>query len=161
MQLTIRSIESADAANVINLIHEFAAFERLSAHCEVTEERLLDAMFGEHAVVEGLIGLDGETPVGYAIFYPNFTTFRGQRGLFLEDIYIREKYRGGGLGRAMLREIARIGSSRGFERIDFLVLDWNTPATKFYKSLGAVRDEDERHFKFTDEAFTKLSDPPV
>ena len=107
-------------------------------------------------LAEGLIAFDGEQAIGYAIFYPNFATFRGQRGLYLEDIYIRDTYRGKGVGEAMLREIARFAAERGYERLDLLVLDWNTPAVNFYKKLGAVRDDDERHFKFTDDAFKKL-----
>ena len=113
-------------------------------------------MFGDGAVVDGLIAFDGETPVAYALFYPNFSSFRGQRGLYLEDIYIKSEYRRSGLGEKMLKEIAYTAASRGFERIDFMVLDWNTPAAKFYERLGAIRDNDERHFKFTDDAFARL-----
>lgn len=156
MDLTIRNVGPQDVPAVIELIREFAAFEDLTDFCEVTEERLGAAIFGEEAVAEGLIARDSGTPIGYAIYYPNFASFRGQRGLYLEDIYINEKYRGQGVGEAMIREVARIGASRGFERLDFLVLDWNTPALKFYERLGAVRDDDERHFKFTDRAFRTL-----
>lgn len=156
--MIIRKIKPEDLASVVALLHEFAAFEDLSQYCEVTEERLQAAMFGDGAAVEGLIALDGERAVGYALFFPNFSSFRGQRGLYLEDLYINAEYRGSGLGKSMLREIARIAASKGCERIDFLVLDWNTTAIKFYESLGAIRDNDERHFKFTDEAFVKLAD---
>ena len=157
MQQTIRKIHPADLASVVSLMREFAAFENLLDYCTVTEERLYTAMFGENAVVEGLIALTGQTPVGYALFYPNFSSFRAQRGLYLEDIYINSEYRGFGLGATIIREIARTAASRGLERIDFMVLDWNTPAVKFYKKLGAIRDDDERHFKFTDDAFIKLA----
>ena len=153
MQLSIRTVTPDDLPAVVELIREFAAFENLSDWCAVTEERLRAAMFGETAVAEGLVASDGEGPIGYAIFYPNFASFRGQQGLYLEDIYVNNAYRGRGVGEAMIRELARIAAARGYERIDFLVLDWNTPAVNFYKKLGAVRDEDERHFKFTDEAF--------
>jgi ribosomal protein S18 acetylase RimI-like enzyme len=156
MDMTIRAIVPGDVPDVIALVREFAAFENLSDFCEVTEESLSAAMFGDSAVTQGLIALDGEQAIGYAIFYPNFASFRGQRGFYLEDIYINNAYRGKGVGEAMIREIARLASARGFERIDFLVLDWNTPAVMFYQKLGALRDEDERHFKFTDSAFKKL-----
>ena len=138
-------------------MREFAKFENLSEYCTVTEERLYAAMFGENAVVEGLIALAGQTLVGYAIYYPNFSSFRAQRGMYLEDIYINNKYRGMGLGETIIKEIARTAASRGFERIDFMVLDWNTPAVNFYKKLGAVRDDQERHFKFNDDAFVELA----
>ncbi|MEO6654657.1 MAG: GNAT family N-acetyltransferase [Pyrinomonadaceae bacterium] len=157
MQPKIRSLQPADLASVVSLMREFASFENLSDFCTVTVERLDAAMFGDDAVVEGLIAFDDQIPVAYALFYPNFSSFRGQRGLYLEDIYINDKYRGIGLGENMVKEIARMAASRGFERIDFLVLDWNTPAVKFYNKLGAIRDGEERHFKFTDEAFIKLA----
>ena len=157
MGLTIRNITPADVPAVVELVREFAAFENLTDFCEVTGETLHAAMFGEDTAAEGLIAFDGDAPIGYAIFYPNFASFRGQRGLYLEDIYVNDKYRGKGVGEAMIREIARIAASRGFERIDFLVLDWNTPALKFYEKLGAVRDDEERHFKFTDDAFRSLT----
>ena len=161
MQPTIRTIQLGDLADIISLICEFAAFENISEYCTVTKERLDTALFGDNAIVEGLIAFDGQKPIGYALFYPNFSSFRGQPGLYLEDIYINNKYRGIGLGESMIKEIARTAASRGFERIDFMVLDWNTPAVKFYKKLGAVRDDEERHFKFTDDAFMKLSEPPA
>jgi ribosomal protein S18 acetylase RimI-like enzyme len=157
MDLVIRAIAPADVPSIIRLLREFAAFEGLSAFCEVTEDNLSAAMFGDDAVVEGLIAFDGEAAIGYAIFYPNFASFRGQRGLYLEDIYVNDKYRGMGVGDAMIREIARTAAARGLERLDFLVLDRNTAAVKFYEKLGAVRDADERHFKFTDDAFRRLS----
>jgi len=157
MKLTFRAIAPDDVPDVVGLIREFAAFEDLLDFCEVTHERLHAAMFDRNAVAEGLIARDNGLPIGYAIFYPNFATFRGQAGFYLEDIYVNDKYRGKGVGEAMIREVARIGASRGLERLDFLVLDWNTPALKFYEKLGAVRDEDERHFKFTDDAFRALA----
>jgi ribosomal protein S18 acetylase RimI-like enzyme len=161
MDLIIRAIAPADVLSVVGLLREFAAFEELSDFCEVTDQSLNAAMFGKDAVAEGLIALDGDAAIGYAIFYPNFASFRGQRGLYLEDIYVNDQYRGKGVGEAMIREIARIAAARGFERMDFLVLDWNTPALKFYEKLGAIRDDKERHFKFTDDAFRLLSEPPA
>ena len=138
MKLTIRKIKPEDLPSVISLLREFAAFEHLSEYCTATEERFYDAMFGDKAVVEGLIAFDENTPVGYALFYPNFSSFRGQQGMHLEDIYINAEYRRSGIGETMLKEIARITAARGFERIDFFVLDWNTPAVNFYKKLGAT-----------------------
>jgi ribosomal protein S18 acetylase RimI-like enzyme len=158
MNLKINNIAPNEIDTVIDLMREFAAFEDLSKYCEITEERLQTALFGETAVVEGLCTYDGETPIGYALFYPNFASFRGQRGFHLEDIYIKAEYRGRGVGEAMLKNIAASAAARGFERIDLMVLDWNKPAIAFYEKLGAVRDDDERHFKFTDAAFTWLAD---
>lgn len=139
------------------LIREFAEFENLSDFCEVAEESLAAVLFGEEAFVEALIAVDQEQPIGYAIFFPYFASFRGQRGVYLEDIYINADQRGKGIGKAMLSAVACAAAGRGGERLDFLVLDWNVPAVKFYQKLGAVRDDDERHFKFVGDAFQKLT----
>lgn len=157
MSFTLRKTTRDDVPSVIGLLRDFAKFEKLEKFCEITEEKLVDAMFGENAFVEGLVAATGESIVAYAIFYPNFASFRGQKGFFLEDLYIDAAYRGKGIGDAMLHEIARIARSRGFGRIDFQVLRWNTPAIKFYEKSGAVSDDDERHYKFTDQAFRDLA----
>jgi GNAT superfamily N-acetyltransferase len=157
MKADIRTLGPDDVPDVVSLIREFAAFEDLSKHCEITEDRLSAALFGEHAVLDGIVAVDADQIAGYALFFPNFSSFRGQRGFYLDDIYLREEYRGTGLGSAMLKEIARLGAKRGYERIDFLVLDWNSRAADFYLRLGAIRDDQERHFKFTDDAFQHLA----
>ena len=157
MNLSIRKIGPGDLPNVVSMLHEFAAFEDLSSYCEVTEERLRTAMFGAGKVVEGLIAFDEDIPVGYALFFPNFSSFRGQRGFYLDDIYVRNEYRGKGVGLKLLKEIAQIAASRGYERIDFQVLDWNTRAIGFYQRLGADSNDEETHFKFTDEALAQLA----
>ncbi|CAN5443106.1 GNAT family N-acetyltransferase [soil metagenome] len=157
MELSIRAIEPKDLAAVVSLLREFAEFEKLSEYVEVTEESLWIAMFGESPVVEGLIVHNAEEAAGYALFYRNFSSFRGQLGLHLEDIYVKPEYRGRSIGEMMLREIASIAADRGFERIDFNVLDWNQAAIDFYFRHGAVRNDDERHFKFAGEAFRSLS----
>ena len=158
MSLAIEKAAETDIPQIVALIREFAEYENLSDFCEVTEEKLYAALFGETKVAEAVVAFEDETPIGYAIFYPSFATFRGQRGMYLEDIYITKDFRKKGIGETMLKHIARLAKSRGFERIDFQALEWNTPAVKFYERLGARRDEDERHFKFTDEAFKKLAE---
>jgi ribosomal protein S18 acetylase RimI-like enzyme len=157
MEIRIAKAAAGDIPAILAMMREFAEYEQLSQFLDVTEERLFAAMFGPEAFVEGLMALDGSAPVGYAVFYPYFASFRGQRGLYLEDIYIRDEYRRHNLGETMLREIARLARDRGFERMDFQVLETNTPAIRFYEKHGAVRDDTERHFKFTDEAFRRLA----
>ena len=157
MQYKLRAAVAEDLTAIVRLIREFAEFEDLSEYCEVTEQRLGAALFGENAVAESMVALDGEAVIGYALLFPNFSSFRGQRGFYLDDIYITAKYRGTGVGRAILKEIARLADARGYERIDLLVLDWNSKAADFYLSLGAKRDDSERHFKFTDDAFRRLA----
>ncbi len=157
-EIKIAPVQKNNVLPIIEMIREFAAFEELSEFCKVTEENLADALFGANACVEGLLAFAGEKPVGYALFYENFASFRGQRGFYLEDLYVKPEFRGHKIGEAFLKQIAQIAKSRNFARIDFLVLDWNEPAIKFYEKLGAKRDESERHFRFVGEAFENLSE---
>ncbi len=158
MNFEIKKAKSKNIPAIIELMREFAAFENLLDSLEVTEEKLEAAIFGENSFVECLIAFDDETPIAYAIFFPYFSSFRAQKSVYLEDIYITEKYRKFGIGEKMLKEIARLGKENGAVRMDFQVLDWNTPATNFYIKHGAVIDETELHCKFTDEAFLKLAE---
>lgn len=157
MDIKIRKLAEGDLTQIVSFLREFAEFEKLSEYCTVTEDRLRQAMFGRQAFVEGLIAIGDGEAVGYAIFFPFFASFRGERGLYLEDIYITDKARGKGVGEMMLKEIAGLAKKRGFERIDFQVLDWNENAIKFYEKLGAVSNEDENHFKFSGDAFERLA----
>jgi len=157
MEPVIREALESDVSAILRLLSDFAAFENLSEFLTISETDLHNAMFGPGGFVEGLVcEIDGET-AGFAIFYPRFSSFRGQTGYYLEDIYIDEAYRGRGLGERLLRAIARKGRSRGFERIDFQVLEWNFAAIEFYKALGAVVDDEDKHLKFTDDAFARLA----
>lgn len=157
MKIKINLAEDRNIPQIVEMIREFAGFENLSDYCEVTEENLFDAMFGENPCVEGLMAFETDKPIGYALFYENFASFRGQRGLYLEDLYIKPEYRGRKIGEAFLVKLAQIARQRNFTRIDFLVLDWNESAIKFYKKLGAEMNADERHFRIVGEAFEELS----
>ncbi len=157
MNIEIKNAVETNVEEIVELLHEFAAFENLSASCEITAEKLRTAMFAENAYVEALIVRNEQTAIGYAIFYPHFSSFRGQSGFYLEDIYLKTEFRGAGTGEKMLKAIAALGKSRGYSRIDFQVLEWNTPAVNFYKKLGAEIDETERHCKFTGAAFENLA----
>ena len=157
MQVTIRSITEQDLVSVVALMRDFAEFEGFLDYFEASEQSLQAAMFGPQGFVEGLIAFDRDKPVAYALFYPNFASFRGERGLYLEDLYISSEYRRHNLGEKLLREIARVARSRGLVRIDFLVLDWNMPAVKFYLKHGAEHNEGENHFKFAGDAFLRLA----
>jgi len=157
MSYTIEPIKDEHIPAILVLMAEFAEYEKLARYLLITEEKLRDVMFSRQAFVGGLIATSNGEPVGYAIYYPSFSTFRGQRGIFLEDLYVSEKCRGSGLGKLMLKRIAAHARSQGIERIDFHVLDWNTPAIDFYAKLGAERADAERHYKFTDKAFANLA----
>lgn len=157
MNFQIETAKEEHIPAIVELMREFAEYEDLLEFLEITEEKLYNAIFGENGFVECLIATSENRPIAYALFYLNFSSFRGQTGVYLEDIYIREDFRKYGIGEMMLKQIARTGRENGAERMDFQVLDWNTPAINFYKKHGAIMDESERHFKFTDEAFNKLS----
>lgn len=155
--MKIREAEERDISGIILMMREFSRFEHLEKYFEANDEQLRDVLFGPEAFVEALVAEGRGNYAGYALFYPNYASFRGQRGYYLEDLYITAEARGSGLGEAFLRQIARRGSARGFKRIDFQVLDWNDPAIRFYEKLGAYRDDTERHFKFTDDSFARLA----
>lgn len=155
--VNIRPANPTDVADILSLMRDFAVYEKLLDNFQITEEKLAFALFGDGSFVNSLIAEDDGRICAYSIFYPNFATFRGQLGMYLEDIYISPEFRGRGIGEAMLREIASIAAGRGFERIDFQVLDWNRSAIDFYEKLGALPDDTERHFKFTDRAFRSLA----
>ena len=157
MSIHIETAAEKNIPQIIAFLREFAEYEKLLDHLEVTEERLKIALFGENKIAEAIVAFDDETAIGYAIFYPYFATFRGQRGFFLEDIFISKDFRGRGVGELMLKYIATLAKSRGFERIDFQVLEWNAPAIRFYENLGAERNDEDRHFKFSGEAFENLA----
>jgi len=157
MTFIVEKAELKDVSGIIDLMRALAEYENLSDYCEITEQKLKKAMFDDGAFVEGLIARDDESMIGYALFYPYFASFRGQRGFYLEDLYVDSRYRGQGVGEKILREIAKTAKSHGFERLDFQVLDWNEPAIKFYEKLGAESNPDESHFKFSGESFEKLA----
>jgi GNAT superfamily N-acetyltransferase len=156
MDIQIRKSTPDEVPAIVRLMRDFAEYENLAEYCEITEERLYNVMFGDEAFVEGLVAFHEDEPVAYAMFYPYFASFRGQCGYYLEDIFIAEEFRRNGLGEAMVKIVAKLARQRGFERMDFQVLEWNTPAVKFYEKLGAIRDDSERHFKFIDNSFHSL-----
>ncbi|MEP6923752.1 MAG: GNAT family N-acetyltransferase [Pyrinomonadaceae bacterium] len=157
-KIKVQSALETDVSQIVQFLREFAEFENLSEFCEVTEEKLRDAMFGEKSCVEGLMAFDAQNKaVGYALFYENFASFRGQRGIHLEDLYVVPEMRKAGVGLAMFKHLANIARARGAERMDWQVLNWNEPAIRFYKKLGAQIDADERHFKLVGTDFENLT----
>ena len=156
--MKIRPIEPNDLVDIVSLIQEFAEFENLTSYCVVDENKLEAAMFGEHAIVEGFVAIDNDDVMtGYALYYPGFSSFRGELGLNLEDLYVRESSRGLGVGRMLLKEVAKAARQRGLVRLDLMVNIENPGANAFYKSLGAKSNPNERHFKFSDQAFIELA----
>ena len=157
MSLKVRAAEAGDVTAIAVLIREFAEFENLSAWCEVTEDDLREAIFGSKSFVRALVALSGNRYVGYALFYPVFRSFRGERSMFLEDLYVTPDLRGNGLGFVMLREVAKYAKDEGFVRMDWQALKWNAPAVKFYESIGAEHDDENYDFRLRGQAFEQLT----
>lgn len=156
-KLKIETANEKDITQIIAFIKEFAEFEKLNQYFEVTEESLREALFGKRTCVEALMAFYDSVPVGYAFFFPNFASFRGQRGMYLEDLYVSPEVRGKGVGVALIKRVAQIAKERGCVRLDFLVLDWNENAIRFYETLGAKVDDSCRPFRIVDEDFERLA----
>jgi GNAT superfamily N-acetyltransferase len=135
--LTIRYALSTDTALILQLIKELAEYEKMEDQVVATEELLKEWIF-EKEKAEVLIGELGEKPVGFALFFHNFSTFLGKAGIYLEDLYVKPEYRGFGYGTLFLKKLAEIAVERGCGRLEWWCLDWNTPSIEFYKSKGAV-----------------------
>ncbi|MGB7208900.1 MAG: GNAT family N-acetyltransferase [Pyrinomonadaceae bacterium] len=157
MSIEIRKAVEHDCLQIVTLMRDFAEYEKLGKYFTLSEEKLSAVMFEDAAYVQGIVALDDGEIIAYALFYKSFASFRGQQGFYLEDIFIDKNYRGLGIGETLLKNIAQSAKSQGAERIDFQVLDWNASAISFYEKLGAVSNQDESHFKFSDEAFEALA----
>lgn len=157
----IRTATPADVPVIHAMIRELADYEKALHEARATEEQLHDALFGEHPALFGLIAEDesGE-PAGFALWFRNFSTWRGTHGVYLEDLYVSPDKRGGGHGKALLTELARICVERGYHRLEWSVLDWNEPSIGFYKSLGAVPMDEWTVFRLTDDALAELGSTP-
>jgi GNAT superfamily N-acetyltransferase len=157
-QFHIRRATAQDIPLVLAFIRELAEYERLSHVVSATEAELRASLFGAHPGAEVLLGFAGDTPAGFAVYFHNFSTFLGVHGLWLEDLFVRPALRRRGYGRALLLHVARIARERGCGRFEWAALDWNEPAIRFYKSLGAVALDDWTIFRVTGPALGKLAD---
>jgi len=156
-QLRIEPAVPADVTNIVGLIRELAEFERLLDQFIATEAALHESLFGPKPYAEVLMArLDGES-VGFALFFHNYSTFRAQPGIYLEDLYVRPAYRGEGIGEALLKRIARLAVERGCGRFEWSVLDWNQRAVDFYKALGAEPLNEWTMFRVSGDNLTKLA----
>jgi len=146
-----------DVPIILDMIKGLAVYEKLADECRATEDRLRESLFGPHPAAEVLLAYAGDTPAGFALFFHNYSTFLAQRGLYLEDLFVKPEFRGHGVGRALLERLAAIAIERNCGRFEWTVLDWNQPAIGFYRKLGAVPLEDWTIFRVTGEALTRLA----
>ncbi|CCH34798.1 GNAT family N-acetyltransferase [Actinosynnema sp. NPDC047251] len=152
----IRRVRPGDVPAIVGLVEELAEYERARDECLLTADQLHEALFRDAPALFGHVAeVDGQV-VGMALWFLNFSTWRGVHGLYLEDLYVRPDQRGGGLGKALLRALAQECVARGYARFEWSVLDWNEPAIGFYRSLGAVPMDEWTVFRLSGEALAAL-----
>jgi GNAT superfamily N-acetyltransferase len=155
---TIRQAAAADVPIILQLIRDLATYERAPNEVTATEERLVDVLFGEKPAAEVLLAFAEGRPVGFAVFFQNFSTWLGRPGLYLEDLFVKPEVRGNGYGRALLVHLAQIARDRGCGRMEWAVLNWNEPAIEFYHKLGAKPMDEWTVYRLTGDEINRLAD---
>lgn len=159
MGLTIRKAAAADVPRILTFIRSLAEYERAPQEVSATEEGLMRDGFGPRPFYECLIAeLDGE-PAGFALFFFNYSTWKGRPGVYLEDLFVEPELRGRGIGKALLRQVAAFAVENGCQRLQWEVLDWNTPAIEFYRAMGAEFLDEWRNVRISGEALARLTRP--
>lgn len=156
-RLRIEEATAGDVPLILRFIRELAEYEKLLHGVTATEESLRESLFGPNPSAEVLLTYDDEEPIGFAIYFFNYSSFVNRRGLYLEDLFVRPEARGKGAGRQLLSRLARIAIERGCCRLEWAVLDWNEPAIGFYKRLGAHAMDDWTVFRLSGEALENLA----
>ncbi|MGY1639476.1 GNAT family N-acetyltransferase [Geodermatophilus sp. SYSU D00742] len=155
--MSVRPIRPDDVPAVVGLVRELAEYEKAAHEVRLTEEQLTAALFGDSPRLSGHVAeADGDV-VGMALWFLNFSTWRGTHGIYLEDLYVQPGHRGSGLGRELLRTLAELCVERGYSRLEWSVLDWNTPSIEFYEGAGAVPMDEWTVFRLTDDALTRFA----
>jgi GNAT superfamily N-acetyltransferase len=157
LEIRITHAAVADVPLILELIRGLAEYEKLSCQVTATEGKLRDTLFGPDPAADVLLAWSGSECVGFALFFPNYSTFLASPGIYLEDLYVRPAWRGKGIGRALLTRVASIGRDRGCGRLEWEVLDWNAPSIGFYKSLGATPMNEWTRYRVSGEALRKLA----
>jgi GNAT superfamily N-acetyltransferase len=158
VSLRIVPAAESDVAVILKFIRDLAEYEKLSHLVTATEANIREHVFGPHSVVEVLLAYWDGRPVGFALYFRSFSTFLGQVGIYLEDLFVEPEYRGKGIGKALLIRLAKIAVERGYGRLEWSVLDWNTPSIEFYRSLGAFPLDEWIRYRLTDEALLRLAE---
>jgi GNAT superfamily N-acetyltransferase len=153
----IRTATAADVSAIARLIRGLAEYERLTHVVALTEESLRQHLFGPQPFAEVLLAEEAGQIVGFALFFHNYSTFRGQPGIYLEDLFVEPEHRGKGHGKALLAALARLAMERGCVRLEWTVLNWNKPAIDFYRSLGAEPMDEWMIYRLAGKALTALA----
>jgi GNAT superfamily N-acetyltransferase len=155
---TIRVAVEEDVPLILSFIMGLAAYEKLSHEVSATEELLRETLFKSRQVAEVLLGEYRGEPVGFALFFHNYSTFLGRPGIYLEDLFVKPEMRGRGFGKVLFAYLARLATERKCGRVEWAVIDWNAPAIRFYKRLGAVAMDEWTVYRLTGEALEKLAE---
>ena len=155
--LSIRPACRNDAALVLDFIRGLAEYEKLLDEVSANEEILAETLFGADAVAEVLIAEWDGTAAGFALFFPNYSTFLGKPGIYLEDLYVHPEFRGKGIGKKLLARVSSLAVQRGGARLDWVVLDWNEPALRFYQSIQAEAMGDWVHHRLSGDALKRMA----
>ena len=158
MRTAIRNATAADVAQILSFIRALAAYERAPDAVVATEEALLRDGFGSHPFYSCLIAEQDGQPAGFALFFYNYSTWMGRPGIYLEDLFVLPKLRGLGIGKALLRRVAAIAVEKGCLRLQWEVLDWNTPAIEFYRAMGAEFLDEWRNVRLNSDAIRRLAE---
>ena len=156
-QFTITQATRQDVSTILGFIRQLAAYEHMENEVVATEELLEEWLF-DREKAEVLIAREGDLPVGFALYFHNFSTFLGRAGIYLEDLFVLKEYRGRGYGKALLRRLAQITVERGCGRLEWCCLDWNQPSIDFYRSLGAVPMSDWTIYRLTGETLNRMAE---
>jgi GNAT superfamily N-acetyltransferase len=157
--LRIESATPQDIPLILSFIRKLADYEKMSHLMVATEEDLRDALFGPRPVAETLLAYADDLPAGFALYFETYSTFRGRRGIFLEDLYVEPPYRGAGIGKRLLAAVAKAAHDRG-GWLQWLVLDWNQPSIDFYRRLGAAKVEEWNSYRLDGDALVRLAENP-
>lgn len=155
--LRIAPATESDVSLILSFVRKLAEYEKLSHLVVATEDNIREHVFGANPVAEVLLAYWDEEAVGFALYFRNFSTFLGQPGIYLEDLFVDPAQRGKGIGKALLARLAKIAVERGYGRLDWAVLDWNTPSIEFYRGLGAVPLDAWTGYRLTGEALDRLA----
>ena len=155
--LNLRNATEADVPLILRFIRELAEYERLAHECVATEELVRETLFGERRYAEVIIAEHDGEPAGFALFFHNYSTFLARPGIYLEDLYVRPELRGHGIGKALLARLAALAVERNCGRLEWAVLNWNEPAIRFYRSLGALPQDQWTVYRVTGETLERLS----
>lgn len=157
--VVLREARPSDVTEIVAMVHDLAAYEREPQSCLLTDDQLHAALFGPVPALFGHVAEHDGRSAGFALWFLNFSTWRGVHGIYLEDLYVRPELRGHGIGRALLATLAGICVERRYGRLEWSVLNWNAPSIGFYRSLGAVTMDDWTTFRLDGDPLTELGRP--